>query len=284
MKLTKQQARLHAQAEALLGQDVLSRDDKLFVLEHWREDANHVNSTAGAFFTPWQLALDFALDAIGGGGRPLTSLRIIDLCAGIGTLSLACQARHEWDECNGAPPLDITCVEVNPAYAAVGRKMLPEARWIEASIFDLPDLGRFDIAISNPPFGRIKRDGDAPRYRGGEFEYHVIDIAGQLAATGAFILPATSAGFTLSGRAGGYQEIRSAKLEAFAAQTGIELEAGCGIDTAYEGYGSWHGVTPHVEIVTCDFPAAPVVALPEGKPTVPHNPGDYDGDLFGGAA
>ena len=48
MKLTKQQAR---------------RDDKLFVLEHWREDANHVNSTAGASFTPWGLALDFALDA-----------------------------------------------------------------------------------------------------------------------------------------------------------------------------------------------------------------------------
>ena len=31
MKLTKQQARLHAQAESLLGQDVLSRDDKLFI-------------------------------------------------------------------------------------------------------------------------------------------------------------------------------------------------------------------------------------------------------------
>ena len=43
---------------------------------------------------------------------------------------------------------------------------------------------------------------------------------------------------------------------------------------------SWHGVTPHVEIVTCDFHAA-VVALPE---VVPHNQGDYDSDLFGGAA
>ena len=40
MKLTKQQARLHTQAESRLAQDVLSRDDKLFVLEHWREDAN----------------------------------------------------------------------------------------------------------------------------------------------------------------------------------------------------------------------------------------------------
>ena len=76
----------------------------------------------------------------------------------------------------------------------------------------------------------------------------------------------------------------TAKLEAFTRQTGITLEAGCGIDTAYEGYGSWHGVKPQVEIVTCDFPAAPVVALPEVQATVPHNPGDYDGDLFGGAA
>jgi hypothetical protein len=42
MKLTKAQAKAHADAERILQQDTLSHDDKLFVLEHWREDANHI--------------------------------------------------------------------------------------------------------------------------------------------------------------------------------------------------------------------------------------------------
>lgn len=271
MNLTKAQAKAHADAERILEQGTLSHDEKLFILANWREDANHVNSTAGAFFTPWGLALDFALDAIGGGGGPLKALRIIDLCAGIGTLSLACAARHQWDEHNGAPPLDITCVEVNPAYVAVGRKILPEATWLQCSIFDLPPIGRFDVAISNPPFGKIKRDGNAPRYTGGEFEYHVIDIAAGLADSGTFILPQMSAGFAFSGRPG-FTEIDARKVQQFTRQTGIDIEPGIGIDTSYEGYGDWHGVKPVVEIVTCDFERPDTAAAP------------YDSDLFGGDA
>lgn len=260
MKLTKLQAKLHAQASQILTRPPLSESDRLFVLEHWREDATHINSSAGAFFTPWLLALDFALDAIGGGGRPAVPVRIIDLCAGIGTLALACQARHLWDEHNGAAALEIVCVESNPDYVQVGRALLPQACWIQASVFDLPGgLGGFDVAIANPPFGRVGRDGNGPRYRGGEFEYHVIDVAAGLASSGAFIVPTSSAGFCLSGRPC-FERNESARYQAFRRQTGIKLDAGIGIDTSYDGYGSWHGVRPSVEIVTCEFPDSCVVA------------------------
>ncbi len=45
----------------------------------------------------------------------------------------------------------------------IGRKLLPEARWINADVFDWRelDLGRYDCAIGNPPFGRVKRQGMA---------------------------------------------------------------------------------------------------------------------------
>lgn len=39
-RFTRAQARLHDQAEALLEQDVLSDEDREFVLAHWREDAS----------------------------------------------------------------------------------------------------------------------------------------------------------------------------------------------------------------------------------------------------
>lgn len=254
MKLTKAQARMHGQAAELLTRPHLDHAEKLFVLEHWREDAQHLTSTAGAFFTPWPLALDFALDVLGGGGRPARSLRILDLAAGIGTLSLACAARHEWDELNGAPPLELVCVELNADYVAAGRKIVPQARWVHGSVFHLPaDLGRFDVVISNPPFGRLARDGSGPRYRGGEFEYHVIDVAAGLAAAGVFIVPVMSAGFSYSGRPC-FTRNPSTKYQRFQRQTGIDLEAGCGIDTAAEGYGPWHAVSPQVEIVTAEFP------------------------------
>ena len=55
-KLTKQQAALHAQACAYLEKDVLTLDERMFVLDHWQESANHINGVAGAFFTPQTLA------------------------------------------------------------------------------------------------------------------------------------------------------------------------------------------------------------------------------------
>lgn len=159
-KLTKAQARGHRQAQQILAQDRLSMDDKVFVLDNWREDAEHINGAAGAFFTPWGLALDMALHVVGS--------RVIDLCAGIGTLTLAYWQRCEMDRLEGLE-LDLVCVESNPDYVAVGRKMVPQATWICADALSLPDLGRFDTAISRSRIGSLAERspvGDPPEESG----------------------------------------------------------------------------------------------------------------------
>lgn len=252
-KLSKAQAKLHLQACKLLEKDVLTEDDKWFVLENWQESASHVNTIAGAFFTPPGLANDFSVEIGGGAGR-----RIIDLCAGIGGLSFMCHQRGKYA---GTPP-EIVCVELNPDYIAVGKKILPEATWICANVFDLPELGRFDFAISNPPFGATPRNGGKSRtYTGDKFEYHVIDVASKLAWFGAFIIPQMSAGFTLSGRHA-FERNESTAYRRFKEQTGLSLEPGCGIDCDYYK-DDWHGVSVSVEVVTCEFAVSQPVPAPE---------------------
>lgn len=241
-KLTKEQAKLHEQAEKLFVKDALTLEDKLFIFENWQESARNVNSLHGAFFTPWELASEFSIEA-----NFHRDARIIDLCAGIGTLAFAVQELHKHRDVN----LDIVCVENNPDYVAVGRKIIPEATWIEADVLDLPDLGRFDMAISNPPFGKIKTDHKPPRYKGAEFEYKVIDVAGTIAESGAFILPQGSAPFMLSGRQC-YERYERPKYLRFRRETGIHLEAGTGFDTSHIR-DKWKGVAPLVEICTAEF-------------------------------
>jgi predicted RNA methylase len=238
-KLSRNDLNKHKQACALIDMDrPLSLDEREFVIENWQEGAEHINSAAGAFFTPLGLAFDFALDV---GGQ-----RILDLCAGIGALSYA----SYWRGGRHDDRPQITCVELNPDYVRVGKRVMPEARWVTADVMDLPMyLGDFDHVISNPPFGRkIKIDG--PRYSG-EADLAVIDIASDCARSGTFIIPAMSAPFAYSGQPY-YQERPSAKYAKFNAKTGIELQAGCGVDCSYYR-DQWRGTAPAVEIVTADF-------------------------------
>lgn len=255
-KLSKAEAAAHDKCEALLAKDALTDEDRFYILEHWQESARNVNSAAGAFFTPYGLAADMALELSNLRG----TVRVLDLCAGAGTLGLAVLRKNAWQIQDGSLDLQIVCVETNPEYARVGRKILPEATWIESSIFNLPDLGRFDVAMSNPPFGRVKRDGDAPRYKGAEFEYHVLDIAAHRADVGVFILPQQSTPFRYSGQPC-YREEATDRHARFVKQTGIRLEAGCGVDTSIYRQ-AWHGVSPQVEIATCDFEAPDVTDVP----------------------
>jgi predicted RNA methylase len=245
-KLTKQQAALHAQACALLEKDVLTFDDRLFVLSHWQESANHINGVAGAFFTPPSLARDFSIEVCGHS--------IIDLCAGIGSLSFA--AFHFGARFGSTPP-KITCVEINPAYVDVGRKVLPEATWILADALDLPaSLTAFDCAIANPPFGSIKQAGKSLRYTGRNFEYKLIDVASDRAKYGVFLIPQSSAPFRFSG-VRSFEETSVEKYQRFTEQTAIELEPSCGIDTSIT-QNEWHGVSVSTEIVVTDFEEARV--------------------------
>lgn len=240
-KISKEEAARHQAAEKLLEKDVLTISEREFVLEHWHEGARHLNSVAGAFFTPLELARDFAVE--------VTGRRIIDLCAGIGRLSYLIKAAAEFSR----QPLELTCVEINKDYVEVGRKILPEARWIHADVLDLPKLGLgpFDCAIGNPPFGAIRSDGKAPRYKGSNFEYAVIDLASDVADYGVFIIPQGSAPFQLSGTQT-FRHATSQKYEAFVKATGIALQPNCGLDTS--GYDHlWRGTSPRTEIVCADF-------------------------------
>jgi hypothetical protein len=248
MKLTKPQIKAHKEAMALVDCDrPLKDEEKEFILDNFQEAATHINSAAGAFFTPRGLARDFAIEVNGGSAY---KQRCIDLCAGIGSLAYAVE--HNVGS--------LVCVELNPEYARIGKRIVPDAEWIVGSVFDLPDLGRFAWAISNPPFGAIPAHGFKGKYTGSQFEYRVIEVASRLADFGAFILPQMSAPFCYSGQANFTSE-EGDKARKFREQTGIVMEPNCGIDTAlYQR--DWRGVSPVCEIVVCEFerPAAETVA------------------------
>ena len=256
-KLTKLEARNHAVAMERLEQDILTEEDKDFVFANFHEGAYTVNGEAGAFFTPWGMAFDFALEL--GLGYATHPARGVDLCAGIGMLSYAAIHRN--------PTLRMVCVEINPGYVEIGRKLVPEAEWHCLDVMDqeaLRELGHFDVAISNPPFGRVRtmRGEGSPIYTGGHAEFKVIDVASRMADRGIFIVPQSSAGFVYSG-AQCFSRRAEQKYIDFREQTGIELEMGMGIDTAYEGYESWKGVSPRVEVACVDFTECQLVTIPE---------------------
>lgn len=238
-KLTKAETRLHDQACSLLKLDRLDFDQREFVLEHWRPDAEHEVAKAGAFFTPMGLAREVADECRG-------AQSVIDLCAGIG-----CLAYHRWRR---DQPKRLVCVEANPSYIAVGRKVLPEASWIQASVFGLPDLGRFDLAVSNPPYSRIRRNANGPRYRGGLFEYHVIDVASTFAEQGVFLIPqpASPRQFSDAGRGLRDNANQSFEYKRFQKETGLVLDIGLGIDTGV-WRDDWKGARVVVESVRVDF-------------------------------
>jgi predicted RNA methylase len=242
-KLSKEEIKLHEQALRLLDKEELTFDEKCFVLDNWHEGANHINSKAGAFFTPESVAGGVAIEASG--------RSFIDLCAGIGRLAFAV-----WDYKNPfhseRVKLDFTCIETNPDYIEVGKKIMPQARWIRADVLDLPaDIGHFDCAIANPPFGNIAGSKkSSPRIKNGPFEYKVIDVASDIADHGVFIIPQGSSPFKISG-CRTFELQSPAIYERFVESTGIVLDHNCGIDTTVDA--KWRGVKIITEIVLADF-------------------------------
>lgn len=233
-KLTKAQIGKHNRALELLERPVLDDDEREFVLSHWQESAVHVNSAAGAFFTPTELAPSVACYTNGAD-------TIIDLCAGIGALGL-------WSWWLSGRKARVTCIEINPGYVSVRRKIFPEATWVCADVVKALSLGRFDCAISNPPFGKTAKIA-APRYSG-EDDLAVVDIASDIAGWGVFVLPSMSVPFQYSGEPH-YRERESAKYERFREATGIELTCES-TDTEF-ARSLWKGVAPKVEVASADF-------------------------------
>lgn len=257
MKLTKAQTKIHNECEEILKKEKLSYQEKEFIIENWHEGAHNNNSAVGAFFTPINLAFDFSLEI-------WNDTRIVDLCAGIGALSFAAYHRHD--------NVQITCVEMNASYIEVGKKILPEANWIHSSIFELDAIGNgYDIAISNPPFGKIKT-GNLPeaKYKGAEFEFKAMEIASMISKHGVFLVPQGSTPFIFSRNPEqkfnlGFQDLRMkskgynpndrpvpSKVQKFIDETGLDFQFNLGIDTGYH-LNDWKGVKPLCEVVTFEF-------------------------------
>ncbi|MFC9965620.1 methyltransferase [Nocardia ignorata] len=244
-RLSRSEAAAHREALGLAGvRRDLTEDEKLFVLNHYQESANPAHHTDGAFFTPTGLAVCMSLDVVG--------TRVIDLCAGIGALAYACRNPHE--QSSGWPARELVCVESNPEFVAVGMKIVPEATWVCEDMFAVmrQRWRPFDTAIANPPFGVHPRTSNAPGYRGPRFEYHAIAVAAHLARHGVFLIPQNSAPFHYSGGDGMHEGRADAQYRRFSSGTGITLEPGCSVDTAF--YDShWHQPPTRTEIITTDF-------------------------------
>lgn len=244
-KLSKKDAQLHQQAQALIDLDRdLTWSEIEFVYDHYHEGATNLNGVDGAFFTPEDLAHDFSILVPDGA-------RVLDLCAGIGRLSF--HLRNKVDA--------ITCVEKNPAYYRAGKKLLPQANWVNASVFEptitgcnWASFGPFDVVISNPPFGRIAlNEAKNAGLEYGCFEYNLIKMASRWAPCGVFIVPQSSVPFVFSG-VQCFKETNDPRALQFQNKTGIKLECNGIIDTSHARH-QWKGVSPACEIITCDFEA-----------------------------
>ncbi|WNV83121.1 hypothetical protein [Umezawaea sp. Da 62-37] len=258
-KLTLDQESLHDKACKLIDHHRdLDEEERRFVLDHWRASSSTRSASDRAHFTPAGLARDMSLH-IGGD-------RIIDLAAGIGRLAF--HSRDLWARWPHTGPRFV-CIERNPDYVRVGRRVMPEADWICADIMTIPrmldTLGQFDCAISNPPYGAIPRSGNAPGgYRGRRFEYHAIALASTIARRGVFLIPQVAAPFTYSGVPRFQPDTGDAEYRKFVAATGIELKANCGINTTHYEH-DWHDVTPRVEVVRADFTQHTVLDTTDGE-------------------
>ena len=245
-KLTKQQAKMHRQACELLEQDTLKLSEKEFVLEHWNEAAENDVGAAGAFFTPLNLAGDFFMDA------PVSG-RVVDLCAGIGHLSFANYHYRDGRRADNSKP-DITCIELNPRYVEIGRKILPEATWICADALD-PELwaklGVFDGAYSNPPFSSPNTYTNRSKTAGGKMEFAIIEQAVKVSRFEAgFIIPQNSSPFRYSGARNFAEKTHGPGVDHFN-KTGIMLRPGAGVDADFY-LQEWKNTAPRVELVFWD--------------------------------
>lgn len=235
-RVTKKESQLRLKVMELVHSDrQLTEDDKEFIFNNYWGDG--IGAT-GAFFTPEMLAWDFMLDAG-------CSDDCIELCAGIGRLSYYQFIRNK--------PSHITCVELNPEYVLIGKRVLPQAEWITGDALQYTPDRFYRVAYGNPPFGKINTSGAyTGRYTGSEFEYKIIDRAREYSSYGVWIVPQGSAGFKYSGHTYYDRSIQSAKYTKFEKDTGLILHPGVGIDTSIYR-DQWNGTKVTCESVLVDY-------------------------------
>lgn len=264
-RASKSELNNHEKALDLLwGSDKpLAHSEIEFVLDNWLPYVAGRVDTVGAFFTPRELARTVAFCS-GDSGR------IVDICAGIGHLTWGMAN----DPAYGRRPSGITeivAVEIDPEKVRVGQRLMPDVRWVLGDALDLElwqRLGRFDHAIMNPPFGRVKTvsgSADWLSYKGvGEFL--MLEVAARVAnsVTGIFPQGSMPAYYrrsygTYQGRSGPGSE--STEYLAFM-ECWPEAHLSCSsFDCA--DYDGWRGANPKVEIFSLEFPFDEWPSLPE---------------------
>jgi predicted RNA methylase len=231
MKLTKPERKAMDNALKRLNAGDLSDREALY--RDIKPYATTDIGAGGAFFTPWDLAGDFQIETLNWHRKE--PKRVLDLCAGYGILSY-----RQWERWGNETRPAVTCVEINEEYAAIGRQIFPEAEWIVADVFDVPEIlkGRqFEEFYSNPPFmpvpkGRRKQHPTAP-----SVPHAVAEIGMRLCTNGGtMILPRGATNWEYSGRQS-YTNTQNARYESWSRETGLTLAANCGIDcTYYDGF------------------------------------------------
>lgn len=162
-------------------------------------------SEGGVYWTPYYLGQDLAVFSPRSG-------HIVDMCAGIGLLSYKVKLMDSYQK----NIKSMTCIEYNPEFVKIGKKLLPEANWIcgnaydqnlwEDLVKDLPDK-RFDEFLSNPPFGTDQTKTLDTKWLNhtGTRDLMALEICLRYAKNGSFILPSGSVPFEFStGRARQY--------------------------------------------------------------------------------
>lgn len=113
---------------------------------------------------------------------------------------------------------------MNSKFVDIGKKLLPEARWICGSVFDKSIWDglkkerknkKYNLCISNPPIGKSGNNLQGPewmKYPKGEMELMVLELALLYANHASFVMSANSVEFITKPY---YQRVQSRKVDTF---------------------------------------------------------------------
>lgn len=242
MKLTKQQLKEQKRLQELIqSKDKFSDDEKEDIYTNFNEGILGDVTANSAYFTPLDLAYDFALMS------PTYGV-VVDMCAGIGVLAHAALTRDTYEH----HIKKMICIERDPRYIQIGKKLVQstlqtyyeaggektyttEVIWIQGDIFDEQmwlqiekEHGKIDCIISNPPYGKVTKTDysrDWLKYTGADIDMAAIEIGILKSKYPSYIIPQGSCTFRGSGRhcLGGFEHIENNKVSKLKKDMGLEF-------------------------------------------------------------